>query len=39
MWFISQGFIESIIDVISGRRVAWHKTKRYRIEKEAAEAK
>ena len=36
MWFISQGFIESVIDVISFRRVTWQKTKRYRKEEAAA---
>ncbi len=30
LWFISQGFIESVIDAISNRKVTWHKTKRYR---------
>lgn len=28
--FISLGFIEAVIDVISAREVTWHKTKRYR---------
>jgi cellulose synthase/poly-beta-1,6-N-acetylglucosamine synthase-like glycosyltransferase len=38
VWFISQGFIESVIDVISLRKVTWHKTKRYRKEPSVQEA-
>ncbi|HUW97536.1 MAG TPA: glycosyltransferase family 2 protein [Acidiferrobacter sp.] len=30
MWHISYGFIESLIDLISGRDVNWIKTQRYR---------
>ncbi len=37
MWFISQGFIESVIDIISLRKITWHKTKRYRKETLEAE--
>ncbi|MHB1680286.1 MAG: glycosyltransferase family 2 protein [bacterium] len=37
LWFISMGFIESVIDIISGRKVVWHKTKRYSREDAAAE--
>ncbi len=30
LFFISQGFLESIVDVIVNRKVSWHKTIRYR---------
>lgn len=30
LWYISRGFFDSIIDLVTFRRAKWHKTKRYR---------
>jgi cellulose synthase/poly-beta-1,6-N-acetylglucosamine synthase-like glycosyltransferase len=30
LWYTTQGFLDAVFDIISTRRVIWHKTKRFR---------
>jgi hypothetical protein len=32
MWYISKGFVEAIVDIITRRNAEWKKTERYRKE-------
>ena len=38
MWAISLGFVDAVIDMITGRSVVWAKTKRFVKENKSAES-